>query len=98
MSCFCRSAAMREQRTGTLYYSSDFMTLAKDAELYPRDIIIASYRCVVMFLYYANEAHTQIVVIEQGGNEATVNTASANVYSFSSYLDNGFIARRYKYF
>ncbi|MBQ9408324.1 MAG: Ig-like domain-containing protein [Clostridia bacterium] len=98
MSYFGCNAQTRSQRTGTMCYSPDYITLDREAELYPGDIIISGYRHVVMFLYYANDAHTQIVTIEQGGAEPTVNTISASVYSLSYYYDNGYIARRYKYF
>ena len=97
MSYFGCNSATRSQRTGTLYYSSDFITLDRDAELYPGDIIVAGYRHVVLFLYYANASHTQIVTIEQGGSEPTVNTISASVYSLSYYYNDGYIPRRYKF-
>lgn len=81
--------------THLFYNSSDFVTLSKSAVLYPGDILVRDYHHVVMFLYYANSAHTQIVVIEQGGSEPGINTLSTSVYNLSSFLNNGYIPRRY---
>ena len=58
---------------------------------------MASNRHVVMFLYYANDEHTQIVTIEQGGDEHTVNTVSASVYPIEFYSSRGYAPRRKKY-
>lgn len=86
-----------EMRTGALYRSTDFKTLSYTDELFPGDIIVASNRHVVMFLYYANDEHTQIVTIEQGGDEHTVNTVSASVYPIEFYSSRGYAPRRKKY-
>ncbi|MBQ1256639.1 MAG: Ig-like domain-containing protein [Clostridia bacterium] len=77
------------------FYSSDlFTTLSASDTLMPGDILVRNGRHVVMFLYYANNAKTQIVVIEQGGSEAGINTVSTGLYSLSYYLSNGYIPRR----
>ena len=77
------------------FYSSDlFTTLSASDTLIPGDILVRNGRHVVMFLYYANSAKTQIVVIEQGGNEAGINTVSTSLYSLSYYLSNSYIPRR----
>ena len=47
-----------------------------------------------MFLYYANEEHTQIVMIENGGDAWGTNTVSVNTYPISYYYNRGFIPRR----
>lgn len=77
------------------FYSTDlFTTLSASDTLMPGDILVRNGRHVVMFLYYANSAKTQIVVIEQGGNEAGINTVSTSIYSLSYYLSNSYIPRR----
>ncbi len=77
------------------FYSTDlFTTLSASDTLMPGDILVRNGRHVVMFLYYANADRTQIVVIEQGGNEAGINTVSTGIYSLSYYLSNSYIPRR----
>ena len=77
------------------FYSTDlFTTLSSGDTLMPGDILVRNGRHVVMFLYYANSAKTQIVVIEQGGSEAGINTVSTGLYPLSYYYSNGYIPRR----
>ncbi len=80
--------------THWFYTDSSFYTLQKTAELRPGDIIVKDYSHVVMFLYYANEEHTQIVMIENGGDAWGTNTVSVNTYPISYYYNRGFIPRR----
>ena len=47
-----------------------------------------------MFLYFADEAKTQMVVIEQGGNEAAINTCSTSIRNVSDYIDDQYKIRR----
>ena len=47
-----------------------------------------------MFLYYANEEKTQIVIIEQGGGEAGTNTVSCSIRDVSYYTSRGYSIRR----
>ena len=80
--------------TRSFYSSALFTTLSQSDTLMPGDILVRNGRHVVMFLYYANADKTQIVVIEQGGNEAGINTVSTSIYSLSYYFSNGYIPRR----
>lgn len=80
--------------TRTFYTSDLFTTLSTSDTLMPGDILVRNGRHVVMFLYYANSAKTQIVVIEQGGSEPGINTISTSLYHISSYLSNSYIPRR----
>ena len=99
--CYYPVTRIGEIRTQTLALSADFTTLPADAELIPGDILVSGYHHVVMFLYYADDAHSQIVLIEQGGDEYSINTVSVNVRPLSYYYGRGYIARRYgswKYF
>lgn len=94
-NCFYYNYRIKDIRTQTLAYSGDFRNLAQDATLMPGDIIVSSYNHVVLFLYYANDAHTQIVTIEQGGDEYGTGTVNANTRSFSYYTSRGYVARRF---
>ena len=47
-----------------------------------------------MFLYYANTARTQMVIIEQGGGEAGTNTISCSIRDIASYTGGGYKIRR----
>lgn len=81
--------------THYLATTDDFKTLSRTDELYPGDILVRNYAHVVIFLYYADDAHTQIVLIEQGGDEAAINTISVNTRPLSYYYERGFVPRRY---
>lgn len=94
--CFYRIDRVKDIRTQTLGWSGDFITLAAGEELIPGDIIVSGYHHVVMFLYYADEAHTQVVIIEQGGDEYGTATVNVNTRSLSYYTGSGYICRRYK--
>ena len=94
-SCFYTPAYIKDIRTQTLAYSGDFYTLAAGTELIPGDILVSAYSHVVMFLYYADDAHTQVVIIEQGGDEYGTGTVNVNTRSLSYYTGRGYIARRY---
>ena len=80
----------------THWFATDgsFYTLTKTTELRPGDIIVKDYSHVVMFLYYANDEHTQIVMLENGGDAWGTNTVSVNTYPISYYYNRGFIPRR----
>ena len=89
-------SGLGDWNTHKFYTTGDFKTLSKTAELYPGDIIVRNYRHVVIFLYYANSEKTQFVIIEQGGNEAAINTISTSVHDASYYFSNEYIPRRYR--
>lgn len=88
-------SGLGDWNTHKFYTTDEFKTLSKSAELYPGDIIVRNYRHVVIFLYYVNEEKTQFVIIEQGGNEAAINTISTSVHDTSYYFSNSYIPRRY---
>ncbi len=81
-------------KTNVFAVSSKFKTLASPLDMYPGDIIVRGYKHVVIFLYYANPAKTQVVVLEQGGSEAGINTVSTGIYDMDHYFKNGYIPRR----
>ena len=89
-------SGLGDWNTHKFYTTGDFKTLSKTAELYPGDIIVRNYRHVVIFLYYVNSEKTQFVIIEQGGNEAAINTISTSVHDASYYFSNEYIPRRYR--
>lgn len=80
--------------TRSFYSTELFTTLSSSSALMPGDILVKNGRHVVMFLYYADTQKSQIVVIEQGGNEAGINTVSTGLYSLSYYRSSGYIPRR----
>ena len=47
-----------------------------------------------MFLYYADKAKTQMVIIEQGGGNDYTNTISCSIKNIQSYLDKGYKMRK----
>ena len=75
-------------KTYTLFYDDRFYDIEDPETLLPGDILIRHSIHVIMFLYWADEAHTQAVFIEQGGSEAGINTISTSVYKVSDYLEN----------
>ena len=94
MSYFGNTAKGTKMRTATLYTSADFISKTYDDVLYPGDILVANYRHVVMFLYYANADHTQIVTLEQGGSKVDAATVLADVSPVSYFQNNYFVPRR----
>ncbi len=94
MSYFGNTAKGSKARTTLLYSSPDFITKTYDDVLFPGDILVANYRHVVMFLYYANGDRTQIVTLEQGGLKIDAATVLADVYPIRYFQDNHFIPRR----
>lgn len=94
ISFFGFTSSTATWNTRSFYSSSAFTTLSSSDTLMPGDILVRNGRHVVMFLYYANSAKTQIVVIEQGGSEAGINTVSTSLYSLSYYYNNSYIPRR----
>lgn len=71
-----------------------YKTISSAADLRPGDLLNRSGKHVVMFLYFADEAKTQMVVIEQGGNEAAINTCSTSIRNVSDYIDDQYKIRR----
>ncbi len=75
-------------KTYTLYYDDRFITTDDPENLRAGDIMVRHSIHVIMFLYWADEAHTQAVFIEQGGSEPGINTISTSVYTVSDYFEN----------
>ncbi|MDD2648422.1 MAG: Ig-like domain-containing protein [Eubacteriales bacterium] len=75
-----------------------FYTVRDYEKLKPGDLMVRFGSHVVMFLYYANESKTQIVIIQQGGNEPAINTVSTGVYNLDYYTDNDYFIRRHTSF
>lgn len=75
-------------KTYTLFYDDRFHTTDDPENLRAGDIMVRHSIHVIMFLYWADEAHTQAVFIEQGGSEPGINTVSTSVYTVSDYFDN----------
>lgn len=80
--------------TTAIASSSDYKTITSAASLRPGDLLCDSGHHVIMFLYFADAAHTQMMMIEQGGGEAGVNTVSCSIKSISSYTGSGYKIRR----
>ena len=76
--------------TRSIGSSSAYVTLSDPTDLRPGDILNKSGSHVVMFLYYADAAKTQMVIIEQGGGEFDTNTCSCSIRTISTYLDKGY--------
>lgn len=94
ISFFGFTSQTADFNTRSFYSSSLFKTLSSSETLMPGDILVRNGRHVVMFLYYADNQKTKIVVIEQGGNEPGINTVSTGIYPLSYYYQNGYIPRR----
>ncbi len=94
ISFFGFTSQTADFNTRSFYSSSLFKTLSSSETLMPGDILVRNGRHVVMFLYYADNQKSRIVVIEQGGNEPGINTVSTSIYPLSYYYQNGYIPRR----
>lgn len=86
-----------DDKTWDIAVSSAYKTVSA-SDLRPGDLIDKGNKHVVMFLYYADAAHTQMVIIEQGGAEAAINTCSTSIRSVAYYINAGYVPRRLKSF
>ena len=82
-------------RTDDIFSSSYYKTVSL-ADLRPGDMICLANRHVVFFLYYVDSARTQIMILENGGAEAGVNTVHCSLYKLSYYQSLGYRGRRLK--
>lgn len=85
-------------KTGTLYYDYRLVHFEDPMELRPGDILVRHSVHVVMFLYWADEEHTQAVFIQQGGSEPGINTVNTVVQDISYYTDDYYRLRRIRNF
>ncbi len=76
--------------------SDYYFTVSDWTDLRPGDLINSYGHHVVMFLYYTNDAKTQMMILEQGGGEFGVNTCSCSIRGVAYYRDGGYSIRRYK--
>lgn len=74
--------------------ASVYKTISDWDELRPGDLLNKYNSHVVIFLYWANEAHTQMVIIEQGGGEAGTNCISTSIRKTTYYQNKGYSIRR----
>ena len=81
-------------KTGTLYYDNRLRKFDDPNELKAGDLLVRHSIHVVMFLYWADDAHTQAVIIQQGGNEPAINTVNTSVEELSDYTLNSYRLRR----
>ena len=81
-SSFCNAAnwgvtsSRIGDRTDDIFTSSYYKTVSLN-NLRPGDMICLANRHVVFFLYYVDSAHTQIMILENGGAEAGVKAVGA---------------------
>ncbi len=79
--------------TDKIYYNSVYKTIPWDEEMRTGDLLCKPGH-VAMFLYYADLAKSQIMIIEQGGGEKGTNTVSASIKKISYYTDRKYVIRR----
>ncbi len=97
MAIWGTGSSHSDDKTDDIAVSSAYKTVSA-SNLRPGDLINKGNKHVVMFLYYADAAHTQMVIIEQGGAEAAINTCSTSIRSVDYYFGAGYVARRLKSF
>ena len=81
-------------KTGTLYYDERLRAFDDYKALKAGDLLVRHSIHVVMFLYWADEDHTQAVFIQQGGSEPAINTVNTYVQDVSYYTENFYRLRR----
>ena len=81
--------------TSVMMTTNAYRTVSWTKEMMPGDILIMNGHCV-MFLYYTNDARTQMMIIEQGGGNSTDihNTVTCSVVNVGAYKSAGYIIRR----
>ena len=88
------NSSRASNNTNSIGSASYYKTKTNWKDLRPGDLLNKPSKHVVMFLYYANEEKTQIVIIEQGGGEAGTNTVSCSIRDVSYYTSRGYSIRR----
>ncbi|MBR4235729.1 MAG: Ig-like domain-containing protein [Clostridia bacterium] len=81
-------------KTNTLYYDGRLLTFKDASRLKPGDVLVRYSQHIVMFLYWADEAHTQAVFIQQGGSEPGINTVNTVMEELSDYTGSNYRLRR----
>jgi uncharacterized protein YjdB len=81
-------------RTSRIATSPVYKTVTDKDSLRPGDLINKADSHVVMFLYFADKAKTQMVIMEQGGRGEYTNTVWCSIVSVNTYLGNGYKIRR----
>ncbi len=71
--------------TSSYYETVDF------SEMRPGDLLVMGKNHTIMFLYWVDQAKTQMMIIEQGGDG---NTVICSIKDLSFYSSQGYIARR----
>lgn len=81
--------------TSLMLTTTAYKTIAWGKEMMPGDILVMNGHCV-MFLYYTNDAQTQMMIIEQGGGNSSDihNTVSCSIVNVAAYRSAGYIIRR----
>ncbi|MBR6766895.1 MAG: Ig-like domain-containing protein [Clostridia bacterium] len=88
------SSSHIDDRTVEIAQSKAYKTIKGFDKLRPGDLICLEYRHVVMFLYYADNDKSKIMIIENGGAEAGTNTVHCAVHNVSYYKKEGYKVRR----
>ena len=83
-----------DDRTKDIASSSAYRTIKDYKAMRTGDLICKGGSHVVMFLYYVNDAKTQFMMIENGGEEAGTNTVHCDIYPTSYYSSRSYKVRR----
>ena len=81
-------------RTTEIAKSGDYRTIKEMGALRTGDLICKSAAHVVMFLYWASEDKTKMMIIENGGIEKGTNTVHCIIMNSSFYQARGYKVRR----
>ena len=89
------SSSRATDTTYTIYSASYYVDISDWTQMRPGDLIVKKGH-VLLFLYWADSAKTRFMLIEQGGDEAAINTVSANIRTVEYYQKKGYKVRRVK--
>lgn len=81
-------------RTDLIASSKAYRTINDYGALRTGDLICKSGKHVVMFLYYAAEDKTKVMVIQNGGSEPAINTVNCDLVDTNYYRSTGYKIRR----
>lgn len=93
MCIFGMNSTSSYDTTRDIYPSNRYKTITGSNNMRPGDVLVKNNVHVVMFLYYTDNAKTQMMIIEQGGGEEP-NTIACRTKLISTYTNNGYIIRR----
>lgn len=94
MATWGAGSAYSYLRTSDIATTPVYTTVTDKTTMRPGDIINRPNAHSIIFLYYADKAKKQMVILEQGGRGEYTNTVWCSIVNLNTYLNSGYKIRR----